>query len=223
MSSDNPFVDRLKGKSSEHLKMMVNSTSGFQPRAVQAAEYILEQREKGIDDFQEPVRYSTNDTIKPTKKSRSLLETKSILFVIIALQIVTAFGGVFLLFDILQEKQSSNVLLLVFGPVFVFDIAASVLLFKKKILGLTLSFIAQLIHSIKFSLFGLTFITSIPLYFYITIEFFGLGFDAGFGTMNTTFLIGPEESFISINLITAFFATILLRVQKDPNLIKDYN
>lgn len=148
-------------------------------------------------------------------KEKSFLEHKSILQGISVLQILTAIGGFAALYEIIQNETTTYLLILIFAPIFVLDILGGVLLFRKKLLGFQISFIMQLIHSIKFSVLGLKFGATIPIYFYVTLKFFGLGFDAGFETTNISFLMGSDEVFISVNIITALFAIMLLKIRKN--------
>lgn len=156
-------------------------------------------------------------------KEKSFLEHKSIVQGISVLQILTGIGGFAALYDAFQDETIAYLALIIFVPIFVLDIIGGMLLFRNRILGFRISLAMQVIHSIKFSLLELSFGASIPIYFYLTLKFFGFGFDTGFGTTDITFFTGANEAFISINIITVVLAVILFKIQKKSTTTKNLN
>lgn len=156
-------------------------------------------------------------------KEKSFLEHKSIVQGISVLQILTGIGGFAALYDAFQNETIAYLALIIFVPIFVLDIVGGALLFRNKILGFRISLAMQVIHSVKFSMLGLSFGASIPIYLYLTLKFWGFGFDTGFGTTDITFFIGANEAFISLNIITVVLAIILFKIQKKQTTTTNFN
>ncbi len=220
------FVDRFKDRPTRELEEMLQDPSGFQPAAIESAKYVLEKREKGVEEFQEKKKLFVP---KEDSESRGLLSRLNTSLMSIAVyQLLTGLFIFVLLSHFTFRNFFVSTIEIIFFLIYLANLFAAILLFNKKVLGIRISIVLQLIHAIHVSFFGLEIFATSLLYFDVIIEFIGLGVNFGIGNMSYLFTLSATENFISINLVSVFALTILFnsleRVKEekfDDELLKE--
>lgn len=170
MSSENPFVNRLKEKSAEHLKMMIASTSGFQPKAIEAAKFILEQREKGVSEYilqEAPSTYHSETKEQVSIFSKLNTSVKSIAIY----QMVTGVLSLTAISSLGSPSVFENLLVSYFLIVNLLGFVGGLFLYKKNSKGFTISIIYHTTLGIVFGAGGLSYLAGGLFSFFLILTF----------------------------------------------------
>ena len=140
-------------------------------------------------------------------------------------EIIGGIFGISLVFLSVYDKLNSDGFfifsLLLFVTLCGISIYSGILLIQKKYLkGLNLSFLAQATQVISFVLFGYIFDFAIGIYFRITTELTNdtiVGLDFGFANWNLSLSANPDIIELNINVVAII---LLLLIAKSANQIK---
>ncbi|EAP88470.1 hypothetical protein [Croceibacter atlanticus] len=140
-------------------------------------------------------------------------------------EIIGGIFGISLVFLSVYDKLNSDGFfifsLLLFVTLCGISIYSGILLIQKKYLkGLNLSFLAQATQVISFVLFGYIFDFAIGIYFRITTELTNdtiVGLDFGFANWNLSRSANPDIIELNINVVAII---LLLLIAKSANQIK---
>lgn len=209
---DNPFLYRLKNKTSEELEDMLDQPSNFKAEAIQAARHILEKRKAGDKAFEEPAPVAPP---RPKKKSLLLSKLNTSVKSIAVYQILTGICSVPILLSYPYNSPAVIAICIIFLIIGLFDILAGILLFLKKEQAISISLTLQFIHLVFLSANGFIINNSGFLYLYFIV-----GSPYGFGTKigiipDMTFLFETGSALgLGVNIVALLAIAVLFRCRE---------
>ena len=190
---------------------MIENPEGFQAEAVESAKYVINQRNKGDEDFQEKIpKY----LVQEEKESGFLSKLNTSVKSIAIYQIISSL----LILPSLVSLNYSTVLFaaisISFLVIYLLGIIGGVLLLKKKEKGFFLSKLFNAFQTILITLGGISYTCVGLITLYLQVKFIeGFHFSFGFylGSNASLYFHDSNEFMMGINFVSLFDLILLIK------------